>query len=395
MASSTVSTHGVTETRSFSSPIDGWLLVIALTILLWGIITVASASIALGDRYMHSPFHYPMQQGMFALVGIAVAVVLMKVPLKIWQTNGMTLLGIAIAMLILVIIPGVGTKVNGAVRWINLGPFNAQVSEPARLFVMIYLAGYLVRHQKVVAEKMSGLLNPMLIIGLVCALMLGQPDFGSSAVLVATSVGMLFVGGARMRWLALMGLGAGILLAIMVLTSEYRMARLKVFLDPWADAQNGSYQLVQSLIAIGRGEWFGVGLGNSVQKLFYLPEVHTDFVFAVLAEEYGFMGSVTLIGLYSALVYRAVMTGRDAAENGSLFGAFLAFGIAMWLGIQAFINLGVNMALLPTKGLTLPLMSYGGSSLLVTCAAIGLLLRISYEGRTGRYRAGYSRWRLA
>lgn len=388
-------THGVTETRSFSSPIDGWLLAIALAIFLWGIITVASASVALGDRYMHDAFHYPKRQGIFALLGLSLTLIIMRIPLKVWQANGMNLLGLSIFLLILVILPGVGDNVKGGMRWINLGVFKVQVSEPVKLCILVYLAGYLVRHQKTVAQDLSGLLYPMLVIVIVCLLLQKQNDFGTAAVLIGTAIGMLFVGGARLRWLGLMMLCAILLLVLFVFLFEYRLRRIQIFLNPWQQAQGDGYQIVQSLIAIGRGEWFGVGLGNSVQKLFYLPEVHTDFVFAVLAEEYGFFGSVALIGLYFAFLYRAVMTGRDAAENGSLFGAYLAFGIAIWIGIQAFINLGVNMAVLPTKGLTLPLMSYGGSSLLVTFAAIGLLLRISYEGRTGRYRAGYSRWRLA
>jgi len=286
---------------------------------------------------------------------------------------------IGLALLIVVLVPGIGYEVNGSKRWVRFGVMNLQVSEPARLCLFVYLAGYVVRQQKALRERFVGFLRPMLVLSLGCALLLAEPDFGAAIVLLATALIVLFVAGARIRDFLLF-FAAG-LLAIMALTltSDYRMKRLTGFLDPWADPFDSGFQLTQSLIAIGRGEWFGVGLGNGVQKLFYLPEAHTDFVFAVFAEEFGLLGSLILIALFLALLWRIFALAIRAANSERFFEAYLAIGLGSWLGLQAFINVGVNMGLLPTKGLTLPLISYGRSSLIVTMVAIGLLLRIHHE----------------
>ncbi len=286
---------------------------------------------------------------------------------------------VGLALLLVILIPGVGHTVNGSTRWLRLGSINLQVSEPVRLCMVIYLAGYLVRQNKALREQFTGFLWPMTVLSLACLLLLAEPDFGAAIVLLATALAMLFVAGARIRdFLIFFGV-AVLAMAALAITSPYRLQRMTGFLDPWADPYDSGFQLTQSLIAIGRGEWFGVGLGDGVQKLFYLPEAHTDFVFAVFAEEFGLLGSLILIGLFLALLTRICMLGTRAANCGRFFEAYLAIGIGTWLGLQTFINIGVNMGLLPTKGLTLPLISYGRSSLIVALVSIGLLLRIHHE----------------
>ncbi|UCC55340.1 MAG: putative lipid II flippase FtsW, partial [Gammaproteobacteria bacterium] len=265
--------------------------------------------------------------------------------------------------------------------WINTGIFNLQVSEPAKLMILVYLASYLARHGNEVRTRFSGFIKPLVILALAALLLLMEPDFGSAVVLMATAMGMIFIAGVRLwQFSGMLGL-AGLSLGGLAVSSPYRMERLTTFLNPWADPFDSGFQLTQSLIAIGRGEWFGVGLGASIQKLFYLPEAHTDFVFAVLAEELGLFGVFMVIALYAVVVWRAFVIAATAEKAGNAFAALLAWGIGIWFGLQAFINMGVNMGLLPTKGLTLPLMSYGGSSMVVMCAAVALLLRIDFETR--------------
>jgi cell division protein FtsW len=269
--------------------------------------------------------------------------------------------------------------VNGSTRWVRLGIMNLQVSEPARLCFLLYLAGYLVRRNKSLREEFTGFLRPMIVLSIACVLLLLEPDFGAAVVLLATAMIMMFVAGARIRDFLVFFALAVVAMIALAIASPYRMKRITGFLDPWADPFNSGFQLTQSLIAIGRGEWFGVGLGDSVQKLFYLPEAHTDFVFAVYAEEFGLLGSVVLIALFLALLWRIFKLAMRAAEAERFFEAYIAIGLGSWLGIQAFINIGVNMGLLPTKGLTLPLISYGRSSLIITMICIALLLRIHHE----------------
>jgi cell division protein FtsW len=285
-------------------------------------------------------------------------------------------------MLIAVLIPGFGNTVNGSTRWLSIGGVSVmQVSEPARLLMIMYLSGYAVRHRAELRERFVGFSKPMLLVGLTCVLLLLEPDFGASVVMLTISLAVLFIAGARIRDFLVSSLVVGSLFALLAIMSPYRLKRLLGFLDPWSDPLDSGYQLTQSLIAIGSGQWFGVGLGGSVQKLFYLPEAHTDFVFAVIAEELGLIGSMLLIGLFVALVWRALLIARNSAVAGRLYQAYLAFGLAIWLGVQIFINIGVNMGILPTKGLTLPLISYGRSSMLITLMALGLLLRIEMENR--------------
>ena len=360
---------------------DGMLLVIAGLILVIGLVMVASASISLADKTSGSPFYYLIRQLLFAAAGGFAGVAMYSLPLVWWQRSGYLLVLLAFALLAVVLVPGIGRHINGSIRWVVLGPFRLQVSEPARLLIFIYLAGYIVRRSEELASGFKGFLKPMLLVGAAGILLLAEPDFGATLVLSTTAMAMLFLGGARLKDFALCAGVGGLAALALVFSSPYRLARLTGFLNPWQDPFDSGFQLTQSLIAIGQGQVFGVGLGESVQKLFYLPEAHTDFLFAVTAEEFGLVGSLTLIALYLLLTWRAVFVGRRAVKRGQLFGGYLAYGIGIWIGMQAFINMGVNMGVLPTKGLTLPLMSYGGSSLIVSCAAIGLLLRVDREAR--------------
>lgn len=363
----------------FAEGLDGVLITISLVLLCLGLVMVASASITVADKQLGQPFYYLERQLMAAAMGIAALVFMLKTRLANWERSGMWLLGFAFLLLILVLIPGIGKTVNGSSRWIPVGIFNLQVSELAKLWLLIYVAGYLVRHGEEVRSSLKGFIKPMFMVGLAAILMLLEPDFGAAAVIMTTTLAMMFLGGVRfLQFLAFISLFA-VAAAALILSSPYRMERLTAFVNPWADPFDSGFQLTQSLIAIGSGGWSGVGLGDSVQKLFYLPEAHTDFVFAVLAEELGLIGVLFVIALYTALVTRAFMIARRAETHGNMFASYLAYGIGIWLALQAFINIGVNMGVLPTKGLTLPLMSYGGSSLIVCCAALGLLLRIHYE----------------
>jgi cell division protein FtsW len=359
--------------------LDPVLLTIVLTLLLGGFVILASASISVSDNLVDRPFFYVERQLLAAVIGAAGGIACLFIPMQVWRGLGPLFLLAGLALLFLVLVPGVGYEVNGARRWIRVGILNLQVSEPARLCFIVYLAGYLVRRNKDVRERFSGFLKPMLLMSVACVALLAEPDFGAAIVLLATALSMLFVAGARIRDFLLFFSVASFAMAALAITSPYRMKRLTGFLDPWADPYDSGFQLTQSLIAIGRGEWLGVGLGNSVQKLFYLPEAHTDFVFAVYAEEFGLIGSFVLIGLFVALLWRVFRLAMKASESDRCFESYLAIGIGTWLGLQAFINVGVNMGILPTKGLTLPLISYGRSSLIVTMIAIGMLLRIHHE----------------
>ncbi len=359
--------------------IDPVLLTIVLALLLGGFVILASASISISDNVAGNPFFYIQRQLMAAAIGAVAGAFCLFVPMQVWQNMGPVLLVAGLALLVLVLVPGVGYEVNGSTRWVRVGIMNLQVSEPARLCFLMYLAGYLVRRSKALREQFVGFLRPMLVLTLACILLLKEPDFGAAIVLLATALAMMFVAGARIRDFILFFSAAVFAMAALAITSPYRMKRLTGFLDPWSDPYDSGFQLTQSLIAIGRGEWFGVGLGESVQKLFYLPEAHTDFVFAVFAEEFGLLGSLTLIALFLALLWRIFQLGKRAHDAERFFEAYLAIGLGTWVGLQAFINVGVNMGLLPTKGLTLPLISYGRSSLIITMIGIGLLLRIHHE----------------
>lgn len=359
--------------------IDSALLSMGLVLLVGGLVVLASASISVSDNAVGDPFHYVQRQAIAAVIGAIAGFICLFIPMSVWRTLGPLMLLIGFALLLVVLFPGVGHEVNGSTRWLRVGAVNIQVSEPARLCLLMYIAGYLVRQNESLRTEFTGFLRPMLILSLACGALLAEPDFGAAIVLLATALVMLFVAGARIRDFLLFFSATMIAMAGLAIASPYRLERLTAFLDPWSDPFNSGFQLTQSLIAIGRGEWFGVGLGASVQKLFYLPEAHTDFVFAVFAEEFGLFGSLLLIGLFLALIWRIFKLATRAADAERFFDAYLAVGLGTWLGLQAFINVGVNMGLLPTKGLTLPLVSYGRSSLIIAMISLGLLLRIHHE----------------
>lgn len=365
--------------KAFLLSIDLRLLSAALILLTLGLVMVGSASISIADKQLTDPFYYLMRHVSYLGLGLAIAFGITRIPLSIWDMAGPWLIIISMVLLVLVITPGLGREVNGSMRWLMLGPVTIQASELVKLFVIIYMSGYLVRHNDEVRSYAAGFVKPMALFSLLALLLLLEPDYGAVAVMMVTATGMLWLAGARIFQFILLLLSLGVALALLAVASPYRMERLTTFLNPWADPFDSGFQLTQALIAFGRGEWFGVGLGASVQKLFYLPEAHTDFMLAVMAEELGLIAVLFVIGLYTFIVLRAFRIARKAEQRERPFAGYLAYGIGIWLGLQSFINIGVNMGVLPTKGLTLPLMSYGGSSLVVTCIAVALLLRVDFE----------------
>lgn len=370
-------------------PMDAWLLGIALLLVVLGLVMVMSASVSIAERQMGNSFYYFWRQLAYVAVGLLFGYAILQIRLVYWERLSSYFLLFGFALLVAVLL--LGREVNGSVRWLAMGPFNLQPSELIKLFMVVYMAGYLVRRGDEVRNSIKGFLKPMALVGVIGVLLLLEPDFGAAVVITAAVLGMMFLAGVRLwQFGALFSLMLA-LLAVVAISSPYRVERLTSFVNPWANPFDSGYQLTQALIAFGRGEWLGVGLGGSVQKLFYLPEAHTDFLFAVLAEELGLLGAVMVIAMFAALVWRAFVIGRSAMEDSNYFGAYLSFGIGLWLGLQAFINLGVNMGVLPTKGLTLPLMSYGGSSIVVSCMACAMLLRVSHEHPVERQPAARRR----
>ena len=372
--------------------IDAVALSLVAAIVLLGLVMVTSASISIASKESGNPFAYLERQLVLCVAGFILATIVFCVRTELLDKMAWPLMIVAVVLLFLVLIPGVGHMVNGSRRWIRLLGFNFQASELARILTLIFIASYAVRRETELRNTALGLVKPVGLLVFMALLLLAEPDFGAASVLFLTGFGILFIAGARLRYVitaAVLGAGAMTLLVMLV---PYRMARVTSFLDPWADPFNSGFQLTQSLIAIGRGEWFGVGLGESVQKLFYLPEAHTDFLFAVLAEELGLLGVLLTLSLFIGLVWRSFWIAQLAARAGLKFPAYLAAGFGLWLGAQALINIGVNMGVLPTKGLTLPLMSYGRSSMIVTLAWLGLLLRVYHEAlQSGRGMASTRR----
>lgn len=365
--------------RTLLARLDMPLVLAALALLMLGLIMVASASMPLADQSFGDPLRYFRRQMLYALLGLAAGALVLRTPLaRIQQLSTASMVG-AFALLLVVLIPGVGTEVNGSARWLDLMVIRVQVSEPARLGLLIYLAGFLVRRQLEVRDRLLGVAKVGLLLVAAGFLLHEEPDLGAAVVLAFSAMAMLWVAGAPLRYFVVMlSLAVG-LVYLLILMLPYRMARLTGFMDPWADPFGNGFQLTQSLMAIGSGHWFGLGLGGSVVKMFYLPEAHTDFLFAILAEELGLVGSLAVIALYAVVFWRSLRIADAAARSGRWFGAYLAVGLSVWVVGQAFINIGVNMGMLPTKGLTLPLMSYGGSSLLVICVLIALILRVGVE----------------
>lgn len=368
-----------TRLEAIGGRFDPWLVGAALALAALGVVMVASSSIAIAENLGAGPFHYLVRHVMFLGVGIGLAAVLMRTELKLVEKYNQVLLLGCLVLLLLPWIPGLGVSVNGARRWINLGLSRFQVVEAVKVLYIVWLASYLVRFRDEVNATWPAMLKPLGVAGLLIGMLLAQPDFGSATLILGITTGMLILGGVNLPRMSAPVLAVLPVLVALVVFEPYRMRRVTSFLDPWADQLGSGYQLSNALMAIGRGEWFGVGLGASVQKLNYLPEAHTDFIFSVIAEELGFVGVCAVIGLYALLVGRALYLGLKCVDMRRHFAGYCAFGVALWLGMQSFVSIGVNLGLLPTKGLTLPLISYGGSSVMMTCAAMGLLLRVSYE----------------
>ena len=358
---------------------DPWLTGSSIALACLGVVMVASSSIAIGEGLDVGPYYFLIKHLFFLALGTGVASWLMRTELKSIEQRDRLLLVLCFVLLILVFVPGIGKTVNGAKRWLNFGIMGFQAVEAVKLMYIIWLASYLVRFRDEVNATWGAMLKPLGVAVAMVALLILQPDFGSLSLILAITAGMLVLGGVhlpRMFGPVLFGLPV---LAMIAIAEPYRVDRMTSFLNPWLDPFGTGYQLTNALMAVGRGEWFGVGLGGSVQKLAYLPEAHTDFILAVIAEELGFVGVCTVIALYALLVARAFWIGLKCVELRRHFAGYCAFGVALWMGLQSFVSIGVNLGMLPTKGLTLPLISYGGSSVLGTCAALGLLLRISYE----------------
>ena len=379
-------------------PWDASLAWTAILLLVLGVVMVYSSSIAMAEASRHTGFrawYFLARHAAFVAVGLLAAAAAFQVPMKAWQKLAPYLFLAGAALLVLVLIPGIGKNVNGSRRWLSLGAFNVQPSELMKLAVVLYAASYAVRKaallhaeqplRQTIVRGFAPMFAVMVAIG---TLLLMEPDFGAFVVIVAIAFGILFVGG--LDWRLFLGLSAllPIALGAILVAAPYRLQRLTAFLDPWSDPLGKGYQLSHSLIAFGRGEFFGVGLGASVEKLMYLPEAHTDFLLAVLAEELGFAGVIVVLSLFVWLLYRAYAIGRQAALLSRPFAALCAHGIGVWIGVQAFINMGVNMGVLPTKGLTLPLLSFGGSGIVANCVAVAILLRVDYENR--RLLRGYA-----
>lgn len=357
------------------------VLLVTCLLLATGLLMMTSASVEIASSQHNDPFYHFKRQGIFALMGLSVMIVTLHIPVMAWKRFSWFLLMASFALLLLVLVPGIGKVVNGSARWIDLGFFNLQPSELAKIFVVIYLATYLERHLEEVREKWSGFLKPLLVIGAAAILLQLEPDHGALVILMLTGFCMIFLAGVKLHRFIVMLVLCGGTVTFLALTKPYVIVRFSSYLNPWAaeNVYGGSYQLTQALIAFGRGEWFGVGLGNSIQKLYFLPEAHNDFVLAIIGEELGLFGVSIVVVLFCLLVYLAFAIGKAAERKGSLFSAFFAYGLGLLFAGQAMINIGVNTGLLPTKGLTLPFLSYGGASLIVSCFMIALLVRIQYE----------------
>jgi cell division protein FtsW len=358
---------------------DLGLILAALALASLGAVMVASSSIAVADGEHVGSFHYLIRHLVFLGLGLAACVVAARTELSWLERHAGLLLLVGIVLLLLVFVPVIGIRVNGARRWIRLGFVGFQSVEAVKIILVVYMASYLVRHRDNVQSSLFGVIKPLGIAALLVVMLLAQPDFGSATLLMAVTLGMVWLGGARVRNLVLLGAAGVPVLAWAAMSQDYRVKRLTSFLDPWADPFKDGFQLTQALIAVGRGEWLGVGLGASVQKLFYLPEAHTDFILAVIAEELGLAGIVLVLGLFAWLVGRGFVIGLRAVERNLRFAGYCAFGVSLMIALQALVSIGVNLGVLPTKGLTLPLISSGGSSVMMTCAAIGILIRVSYE----------------
>lgn len=367
------------EQGSNSVTFDRHYLLLAVAMYTIGLIMVASSSMPVAERLFDNPFHFVVRHGIYIVLSLIIGALALQIPMSVWQKQSGYLLLAAIGLLIMVLL--IGRTVNGSQRWIVLGPITVQAAEPAKLFFFCYLAAYLVRRREEVMENYKGFLKPLLVFGVLAFLLLMQPDLGTVIVMFVTTFGLLFLAGAKLwQFIAIAGMGLAVIAALAIF-EEYRWRRITSFLDPWQDPFGSGYQLTQSLMAYGRGEVFGQGLGNSIQKLEYLPEAHTDFVMAVLAEEFGFVGIAVVLCLSLWLVFKALYLGKKAIQKEKYFEGFFAFAIGIWMSFQTAVNIGASAGIVPTKGLTMPLISYGGSSMIIMTLAFVVLIRIDHEIR--------------
>lgn len=367
------------KTTYGNATFDRSFVVLGLTMYMLGLVMVATSSIPVGEKLFNNPFHFVIRHGIYICLSIGVAAITLQIPMAWWHKNSGYLLGFGLLLLLIVLF--IGRTVNGSTRWIVLGPITIQAAEPAKLFFFCYLAAYLVRRRDQVMENIKGFIKPLIVFAILAALLLLQPDLGTIIVMFVTTFGLLFLAGAKLwQFLGLASVGV-VLLSLLAVFEPYRWRRITSFLDPWQDPFGSGYQLTQSLMAYGRGEVLGQGLGNSIQKLEYLPEAHTDFVMAVLAEEFGFVGISIILMLSMVLVIKALMLGKRALAKEKYFEGFFAYAIGIWMCFQAGVNIGASAGIVPTKGLTMPLISYGGSSMIVMTVALVILIRIDHEIR--------------
>lgn len=357
------------------------LLMSVLILSSFGLVMVATSSIDMAAANYGDPWYFAKKQAVFLCLGLCAGFVVTQIPLKHWHQYSVYFLILGIALLVLVLVPGIGKVVNGSRRWLTFGPVGIQASEAAKFCLIVFYASYLTRRAEMVTKRWVSFSIMVFIIGLTTLLLLMEPDFGSAVIICTTLGAMMFVAGVPIIRFLLLSILGGFCASLIILMSDYRRERLLAYLDPFADPYDGGYQLVQSLIAFGRGDWFGLGLGNSIQKLFFLPDAHTDFIFAILAEEFGMVGVVLFIALFSYFISRIFKVAYRSFTKKQLFGAYMSLGVAVMLTMQAFINIGVSSGLLPTKGLTLPFVSYGGSSLTVTCVLVALVIRAEIENK--------------
>ncbi len=368
---------------------DRSLVVLGLSMYMVGLIMAATSSMPVADRLFNNPFHFVIRHGIYIALSLGIAGVALQIPMAWWHKNSSYLLGFGILLLVVVLL--IGRSVNGSTRWIVLGPITVQAAEPAKLFFFCYLSAYLVRRREQVMENLKGFIKPLIVFGVLAVLLLMQPDLGTVIVMFVTTFGLLFLAGAKLwQFIAMASVGATSL-AMLAYFEPYRWRRVTSFLDPWQDPFGSGYQLTQSLMAYGRGELFGQGLGNSIQKLEYLPEAHTDFVMAVLAEEFGFVGICIVLIMSMVLVFKALMLGKRALAKEKYFEGFFAYAIGIWMCFQAAVNIGASAGIVPTKGLTMPLISYGGSSMIVMTIALVILIRIDHEIRLQSIQATSTR----
>jgi cell division protein FtsW len=367
--------------------VDFWLMFSTLSLIAIGVIMVASSSFAIAEKYNHDAFYYLKRHILYLGIGFVLSSIILAMKTDWMEHLSRILLVVAIILLVLVLFPGIGVKINGARRWLNLGVARFQVVEAVKLAMIVYLAGYFVRHKQGLQNKFFGVVKPLFAAVLIAGLLLLQPDFGSAVLILTITLFMIYIAGARYRDLSILGIVSASSMVLLAYAEPYRIQRLISFQNPWSDPFDGGFQLVQALIAIGSGKFSGIGLGGSVQKLFYLPEAHTDFIFSVYAEELGFLGVIVLIFLYTLLIVRIFSISKVALANGKEFASFACAGIGVWIALQAFLSMGVNLGLLPTKGLTLPFISSGGSAIMMNLLSLAIVIRVSYENRKHHMKA--------